>query len=526
MLKQAIEGPEQDMWLEAYKKQLAKIEKKKSWELCDLPKGHKVLPTKWVFDPKKRALLVVCGNFEKKTDIKTFAAVMNMIIVKLFLLVVAIKDWECLQFDFEAAFLNGKMKTRSVYVHQPSGFRDGTKRVYLLLKILYRLRDSPLIWFWEVTKLMKREGFEPLSSEACVFVNRDADMWIMLYVNDMAIAAATKEQIEKVAKQLGETFSLTTLGEVEQFLGLQIVRDRKLKIIQVSQGPYIERVLNGREWLNLNDVGSPLDVHMKYNPDLPELNEKEKNEYLELVRSAQWISNNTRPDVAYAANFLGRYRQKPTSQHLEQLKRLWRYLSGTRNLGLTLGGTRGVEDLDLWLYCDASWADDPRTRRTTAGHIIYVGDSPIKWQSKQQTIVTLSTTEAEFINMSTAGRDMVWIKKLLHDIQIPIPKIPVISTDSKNALIAAESDRRNMSTRHTDVRYKWVKEKIKNEELILDWVETGKMKADGLMKSLNPAKQAHFVRLIGLNKIIIKKKYKKETQETGSSGASLAETAV
>jgi hypothetical protein len=376
---------------------------------------------------------------------------------------------------------------------------------------------------------MKREGFEPLSSESCVFVNRDADVWIMLYVDDMAIAAATKEQIDKVAKQLGETFSLTALGEVEQFLGLQIVRDRKLRIIQVSQGPYIERVLTGKGWLNLNGVGSPLDAHMKYNPDLPELEDKEKNDYLELVGSAQWISNNTRPDVAYAANFLGRHRQKPTSQHLEQLKRLWRYLSGTRNLGLTLGGTCGLEELDLWLHCDASWADDPRTRRTTAGHIIYVGNSPIKWQSKQQTIVTLSTTEAEFINMSTAGRDMVWIKKLLHDIQIPILKIPVIGTDSKNALIAAESDRRNMSTRHTDVRYKWVKEKIKNGELTLDWVETGKMKADGLTKPLNPTKQAHFVRLIGLSEVIAKKAREKETQAEDKlicSGASLAETAV
>jgi hypothetical protein len=144
-LKQAIEGPEKDMWLEACKKQLAKIENKKSWELCDLPEGQKVLPTKWVFDPKKRARLVVCGNFEKKTDVETFAAVVNMTMVKLFFLVVAVKDWECYQYDFEAAFLNGEMKTRSVYVRQPPGFGDRTNRVYKLLKTLYGLRDSPLI---------------------------------------------------------------------------------------------------------------------------------------------------------------------------------------------------------------------------------------------------------------------------------------------------------------------------------------------------------------------------------------------
>ena len=167
---------------------------------------------------------------------------------------------------------------------------------------------------------MRKEGFTPLSSEACVFVSKDFKVWIMLYVDDMAIAAATKEQIDLVAHQLGETFALTALGEVDHFLGLQIVRDRKLKTIQLTQEPYIERVLTGRGWSNLNGAATPLDPRMKYDPNLPELSGGEKAEFLELVGSGQWVGNNTRPDVTYAANFLGRHRNKPTSQHMEQLK--------------------------------------------------------------------------------------------------------------------------------------------------------------------------------------------------------------
>ena len=109
-LKAAIEGPDRDMWLAACRKQLGKIEKKQSWELCHLPKGSKALPTKWVFDPKMKARLVVCGNFKKKTDVETFAAVVNMTMVKIFFLLVAILNWECFQYDFEAAFLNREMK--------------------------------------------------------------------------------------------------------------------------------------------------------------------------------------------------------------------------------------------------------------------------------------------------------------------------------------------------------------------------------------------------------------------------------
>ena len=169
-LKEALGGPDREMWLEACYKQLEKINKKGLWELCDLPAGCKAIPTKWVFDPKKRARLVVCGNFEKKSDVETFAAVVNMNMVKIFFMVVATKNWECYQYDFEGAFLNGVMDSRDVYVRQPPGFQDGTKRVGKLLKTLYGLRDSPLVWSREVTKLMKHTGFEPLSTDACVFV--------------------------------------------------------------------------------------------------------------------------------------------------------------------------------------------------------------------------------------------------------------------------------------------------------------------------------------------------------------------
>ena len=121
----------------------------------------------------------------------------------------------------------------------------------------------------------------------------------------MTIAAATKDQIEAVARQFGEAFSIEPLGDIQKFVGLRIVCDRNLKTIKISQLPYIQRVLEMKGWENLKGVGSPLDVNVKYDPDALEIDEEEKTEYLELVGSAQWISNNTRPDVAYAANFLG-----------------------------------------------------------------------------------------------------------------------------------------------------------------------------------------------------------------------------
>ena len=86
---------------------------------------------------------------------------------------------------------------------------------------------------------------------------------------------------------------------------------------------------------------------------------------------------------------------------------MWRYLSRTKDLEIVLGGEDNIEELRLWLHCNASWVDDSKNRKTTTRHVIFLGNSPIKWQSKQQDLVTLSTTKVEFVNFSIARRDLV-----------------------------------------------------------------------------------------------------------------------
>src|SRR5438046_10385232 len=122
---------------------------------------------------------------------------------------------------------------------------------------------------------------------------------------------------------------------------------------------------------------------------------------------------------------------------MNQIKRTWRYLSATKDLGITLGGEKSIEELKLWLHCNASWADNPATCKMTAGHVIFLGNSLIKWQLKQQDLVTLSTTEAEFVNFSTAGWDLMWVKQLVRVAGITLSKILLIGTDSVNTLKVA-----------------------------------------------------------------------------------------
>src|SRR5438045_3071273 len=125
-IKEALNGQDKDIWMEACQKQLQKLRDKKTWELCDLPEGAQALPMKWVFNSKIRARLVVCRNFKEKNEEETFAAVINMVMVKIFFIIIVILNWECLQFDFETAFLNAELEGKNIYIRQPQGFGDGT----------------------------------------------------------------------------------------------------------------------------------------------------------------------------------------------------------------------------------------------------------------------------------------------------------------------------------------------------------------------------------------------------------------
>ena len=134
-----------------------------------------------------------------------------------------------------------------------------------------------------------------------------------MYIDNILITIATKEQINYVANQLNVVFSLKALREVQIFLGYLVVRDQSNKTIKISQGPYIKKVLHKKGWTYIKGAGSLLDLDVKYDLDLPPLESKEKEEYLELVRSAQWISTNTWLDLAYIANLIDKTQEKPTS---------------------------------------------------------------------------------------------------------------------------------------------------------------------------------------------------------------------
>jgi hypothetical protein len=160
----------------------------------------------------------------------------------------------------------------------------------------------------------------------------------------------------------------------------------------------------------------------------------------------------------------------------------------------------GVEDGILRGYVDASYASCPDTRRSRTGYVFFLAGGPVAWGSKRQSCVAKSSTEAEYIGLSEAGGDALWLRSLMHDItgtKAAASSPPaLLATDSQSAMAMTENQRTHGRTKHIDVRWHWIREKVEENKLALHHVPGAELVADGLTKPLGgPAFREHVRRL-------------------------------
>ncbi|KJZ70290.1 hypothetical protein HIM_10334 [Hirsutella minnesotensis 3608] len=418
-------------WKPAFDKRYKYLQDRHLWQLTDLPPEEKLLPGKWVLDEKMsptgewigRARWVVCGNFEEEDSWAVqdvYAAVANTTSVKIFLLWTAILDLECFQFDIATAFLNADIpEGTNIYVMQPEGYEDGTSKVCLLRKALYGLRKSPLWWFKTITPILQSLGFEPLDADLCLFKDEKRGCILILYVDDMLVAAPTKETVFYVREQLQTFFELKDLGEVKDFLGFTVIRDRPNNRIYLSQKKFTEKIISKYGYQAHNAATTPwprgFELPATWEPD-----KTFQKSYIKQTGSLNFLSTGTRPDITYTTNRLCEANAGPSDQHKQLLKHLFRYLIGTTDLSLCLGGKCSISNLPLLAFADAAFADRIPTRHSTAGYTIILAGCPILWKSNRQTIVALSTTEAEFMNLTPTGKALLWIDRIIQNLGIRV----------------------------------------------------------------------------------------------------------
>lgn len=203
--------------------------------------------------------------------------------------------------------------------------------------------------------------------------------------------------------------------------------------------------------------------------------------FREAVGSLLYLSTRSRPDIAYPVNFCSRHLENPVEEDIISVKRIMKYLVGTTNQGISY-----LKDSDMNLleaYCDADYAGDEDTRRSTSGYVILYAGGPIAWCSRRQPIVALSSTEAEYIAAADCCKELLYLKSLIQEITNS-PLQVKLYVDNQSAISLMKTGVMNKRSKHIDVRYHFIHEKIVTGEINVMYCPTDKQIADLLTKPL------------------------------------------
>ena len=207
------------------------------------------------------------------------------------------------------------------------------------------------------------------------------------------------------------------------------------------------------------------------------------NQYIkQTTRSLLYAALAMRPDIMQAVGAAAKYCSNPNETHLTAAKRILRYLKETVNVGLKY---QKSENGTLIGYSDADWAGDLDDRHSTSGNLFLIAGGAVSWLSKKQSTVALSTAEAEYMSLSSASQEAVWLRKLLADFDFGIPQKPtVIKEDNQGTIAIAQNPVYHSRTKHIEIKHHYVRETIQNKHIKLEYCPTKEMIADLLTKPL------------------------------------------
>lgn len=243
-------------------------------------------------------------------------------------------------------------------------------------------------------------------------------VFMAIWVDDIVIVSNSREKMQEIKEWFKSKFEATDLGEPRKILGVEVERDRVNGTISLGQKTYIEDIVKRMGLQDANPAPTPLDDAEQLVQDDGAADETHtKSEYATAIGMLMYAAICTRPDIAFAVQTLSQFNQKPTKTHWSAIKRVFRYLSGTRSFKLTYGGDG--TDSELIGFTDADWASNRIDRRSISGYCYMIGGGAVTWSSKKQPIVALSSAEAEYIAETHSGREALWLRRLLSSFGSP-----------------------------------------------------------------------------------------------------------
>ncbi|CAA7047040.1 unnamed protein product [Microthlaspi erraticum] len=455
-------------WNGGMTEEMESLWKNGTWIIVDRPKDKKVIGSRWLYrlksgipgvESERHKARVVARGFTQKEGIdyqEVFAPVVKHLSIRILMSLVVKEDLELEQMDVKTAFLHGELE-EELYMEQPEGFVVDPKKdqVCLLKKSLYGLKQAPRQWNKKFNAFMMSQKFTRSGHDPCVYVKEVGDeefIYLLLYVDDMLLAAKSITEVNKLKAELSREFEMKDLGAASRILGIDITRNRKEGTLCLSQSGYLKKVIQRFNMGEAKVVSTPIGAHFKLYSvqDDSECVDTELVPYNSAVGSIMYAMIGTRPDIAYAIGLVSRFMSKPGDIHWEAVKWLLRYLKGS--VGMNLVYTKG-KDFSVQVLVT---------------------------QIMQE---ILTEEEAEFVALTEAVKEAMWIRGLLDDMGLK-PAKALIWCDSESAICLSKNNTFHERTKHVATKFNFIRDVIEEGEVAVSKIHTSKNPADMLTKSI------------------------------------------
>lgn len=441
--------------------------------------------------PRHKARLVAKGYSQKEgVDYQEiFAPVVKHVSIRFILSAVTHFDMELQQMDVKTAFLHGNLD-EFIVMEQPEGFVDKRypDRVCRLKRSLYGLKQIPRQWNKRFDDFVRSKGYTRSEYDSCVYFQENKQgeyVYMLLYVDDILIASINKAEFQKLKSVLSKEFEMKDLGDAKKILGMEITRDRANRKLSVSQEDYLWKVLAKFDMDQCKEVATPLGAHFSLQAATDkELQSQEeymrKVPYQNAVGSIMYAMVGTRPDLAHVVGIISRFMSKPAKEHWQAVKWALRYIKGSVDTKLSF---KNKGEFVVRGYCDSDYGGNLDNAKSTTGMVFTAGGNPVSWRSSLQKVVALSTTEAEYIALSEAVKEGVWLKRFAEELGFPQESVEIFC-DSQSAIALSKNAVYHERTKHMATKYYFIRDLIKVGEVQVLKIATANNPADIFTKVL------------------------------------------
>uniref|UniRef100_A0A2N9EMG6 CCHC-type domain-containing protein n=1 Tax=Fagus sylvatica TaxID=28930 RepID=A0A2N9EMG6_FAGSY len=435
--QEAIESSEKDKWMEAMVEENESLSKNKTWELTELPKGKKPIGCKWVFKKKEAVSEKEGERFKARLVAKGYSQRHGI--------------------DYDEVF--------SPVVRHTS-----------IRAVLALVADQDL----ELEQLDVKTAFLHGNLEEEIFMEQPEgfkqpgteNLVCRLKKSLYGLKQSPRQWYKRLKSLLHKEFEMKDLGAAKKILGMEIHRDRGARKLWLSQKNYIRKVLEKFSMLDAKPVSTPLANHFRL--------------------------SGSQPDLAHAVSTVSRYMANPGREHWNAVKWIFRYLKGTAEHGILFSRQPGTNSVVG--YVDADYAGEVDDRRSTTGYVFTLSGGPICWKSTLQSIVAMSTTEAEYMAVAEAAKEALWLKGLVKELGLNQGGVQM-HCDSQSAIYLAKNQVYHARTKHIDVRFHKIRELIVTGDIVLEKVHTSENAADMLTKPVTTAKFKHCLDLVNVSSL-------------------------